>query len=40
MQNILVFGDVHANLPALTAVFKDMEQHGALKRFCLGDLVG
>jgi len=34
------FSDVHANLEALEAVFRDMEQEGVEKVACLGDLVG
>ncbi|MDX2163418.1 MAG: metallophosphoesterase family protein [bacterium] len=35
-----IFGDIHANLPALEAVFVDMEQRGLTRLYCLGDLVG
>jgi putative phosphoesterase len=37
---IAVFSDVHANLPALDAVFADISAAGADQRFVLGDLVG
>jgi predicted phosphodiesterase len=40
MDKITVFGDIHANLPALESVWQDMEQRGLPNRFCLGDLVG
>lgn len=40
MEHITVFGDIHANLPALTAVLADMDARGAANRYCLGDLVG
>lgn len=41
MNQITVFGDIHANLPALEAVFTDMEERGlAANLYCLGDLVG
>ncbi len=40
MNKIAVFGDIHGNLPALEAVFDDMDASGAEDRFCLGDLVG
>lgn len=41
MDQAVVFGDVHANLPALEAVFVDMEQRGVVgQMYCLGDLVG
>lgn len=37
---ITIFGDVHANLPALEAVMADMDARGLTERYCLGDLVG
>jgi predicted phosphodiesterase len=41
---IAVFSDVHANLPALTAVFDDLDRRQAEGTidavYCLGDLVG
>ena len=37
---IAVFGDIHANLPALEAVLADMDALGLEDRYCLGDLVG
>ncbi|HUS16209.1 MAG TPA: metallophosphoesterase family protein [Chloroflexia bacterium] len=40
MDRIVIFGDIHANLPALEAVWAAMERHGAAPRYCLGDLVG
>ena len=41
MQTITVFGDIHANLPALEAVLAHMETRGSLDNvYCLGDLVG
>ena len=40
MHPISVFGDIHANLPALEAVLADMDQRGLSNRYCLGDLVG
>jgi predicted phosphodiesterase len=40
MNTITIFGDIHANLPALEAVWQDMEQRELPNRFCLGDLVG
>lgn len=40
MKRVLVFGDIHANLPALKAVFTAMEKYSDLERYCLGDLVG
>ncbi|MBK7895501.1 MAG: metallophosphoesterase family protein [Candidatus Promineifilaceae bacterium] len=40
MNQITVFGDIHANLPALEAVFADMAQRNLDNLYCLGDLVG
>lgn len=41
MEAITVFGDIHANLPALEAVFADMAARGLNENlYCLGDLVG
>lgn len=41
MEKITVFGDIHANLPALEAVFADMEARKLDENlYCLGDLVG
>lgn len=40
MSEITIFGDIHGNLPALTAVFADMESRGLDNLYCLGDLVG
>lgn len=40
MNKITVFGDIHANLPALEAVFADMAAHQLDNLYCLGDLVG
>ena len=40
MQQITIFGDIHANLPALEAVLADMVSRGLENRYCLGDLVG
>ncbi len=40
MNKITVFGDIHANLPALEAVFTDMAARGLDNFYCLGDLVG
>jgi putative phosphoesterase len=40
VQRITVFGDIHGNLPALEAVFADMQTRGADNLYCLGDLVG
>lgn len=41
MRRIAIFGDIHANLPALQAVLADIaRQPGLDERYCLGDLVG
>ena len=40
MKYATIFGDIHANLPALEAVIKDMDQRESQNRYCLGDLVG
>ncbi|MCU0499323.1 MAG: metallophosphoesterase family protein [Anaerolineae bacterium] len=40
MDTITIFGDIHANLPALEAVLMDLESHGLKPDYCLGDLVG
>lgn len=41
METITVFGDIHANLPALEAVYADMDARGLNRNlYCLGDLVG
>jgi putative phosphoesterase len=39
-MRIAIFSDVHANLPALQAFFKDLEQQNTDAVYCLGDLVG
>jgi len=39
-MKIALFSDIHANLPALEAFFKDLEQRQPDQIFCLGDLVG
>lgn len=40
MQSITIFGDIHANFPALEAVLADMEARNLSPLYCLGDLVG
>lgn len=40
MKQITVFSDIHANEPALEAVFADIEARGLTNLYCLGDLVG
>lgn len=39
-ESLTTFGDVHGNLPALEAVFADIEQRSLENLYCLGDLVG
>ena len=40
VSRIAIFGDIHANLPALEVVLADMDARGIAERYCLGDLVG
>jgi predicted phosphodiesterase len=40
MNQITIFGDIHANLPAFEAAWLDMDRRRLENRFCLGDLVG
>lgn len=41
MERITVFGDIHANVQALEAVFAHMDAQGLHENvYCLGDLVG
>jgi diadenosine tetraphosphatase ApaH/serine/threonine PP2A family protein phosphatase len=35
-----IISDLHSNLPALTAVFADIDAHGVTEVICLGDVVG
>ena len=39
-MNIALFSDIHANLPALEAFFKDVDSRTPDTIYCLGDLVG
>src|SRR5215207_7012421 len=39
-MRIALFSDIHANLPALEAFFKNMEEQKPDAIYCLGDLVG
>ncbi len=39
-MKIALFSDIHANLPALDAFFKDVETRDTDAIYCLGDLVG
>lgn len=40
MPQLTIFGDIHANLPALVAVFADIDARNLDNLYCLGDLVG
>lgn len=40
MIRIVLFSDIHANLPALEAFFKDVDSRQYDSIYCLGDLVG
>ncbi|MCL4870557.1 MAG: metallophosphoesterase family protein [Anaerolineae bacterium] len=40
MNPITILADIHANLPALEAVFADIDRRGLTNLYCLGDLVG
>ncbi|HEX6914810.1 MAG TPA: metallophosphoesterase family protein, partial [Chitinophagaceae bacterium] len=39
-MRIALFSDIHANLPALEAMFHSMESEKPDAIYCLGDLVG
>jgi putative phosphoesterase len=39
-MRLAIFGDIHANLPALEAVLADIERQRVDDLYCLGDLVG
>ena len=39
-MKIALFSDVHANLPALAAMFESLDKHQPDAIYCLGDLVG
>ena len=39
-MKIILFSDIHANLPALQAFFKDVDSRNPDALYCLGDLVG
>jgi putative phosphoesterase len=39
-MKIALFSDIHANLPALEAFFKDLDAREVDQIYCLGDLVG
>lgn len=39
-MQIAVFSDIHANLPALEAVLRDIDEVGVDQLWCLGDVVG
>ena len=39
-MKIILFSDIHSNLPALQAFFNDIDKRDADSIYCLGDLVG
>jgi predicted phosphodiesterase len=39
-MQVAVFSDIHANLPALEAVLRDLDEVGVDEIWCLGDVVG
>jgi predicted phosphodiesterase len=39
-MKIILFSDIHSNLPALQAFFNDVDKRDAEAIYCLGDLVG
>lgn len=40
MERIAIVSDIHGNMTAWEAVWKDIQQRGIERIFCLGDLVG
>lgn len=40
MKSVAIISDIHANLPALTAVLEDIDKLGIEECVCLGDIVG
>ena len=40
MEQIALISDLHANLPAVEAVFDDIFKRDIKRIFCLGDFVG
>jgi protein phosphatase len=40
MKPVAIISDIHANLPALTAVLEDIDKQGIEELVCLGDIVG
>jgi predicted phosphodiesterase len=40
MRRIALYSDIHANVPALEAVYADIDASGIEERYCLGDLIG
>ena len=39
-RRIAIISDIHSNIPALTAVLRDIDQQGVDAIYCLGDVVG
>jgi len=40
LEKIAIISDIHGNIPALQAVFADIEQRGVSRIICLGDMIG
>lgn len=40
LDALTIFGDIHGNWPALSAVLSNMDARGLPNHYCLGDLVG
>jgi len=40
MTEVGVLGDIHGNLPALEAVFEELDSRGITKVYCTGDITG
>jgi len=40
MSTFAIISDIHSNIEALTTVFKDIEERGITKIYCLGDVIG
>lgn len=40
LEKIAIISDIHSNVPALEAVYKDIARRRIRRIFCLGDLVG
>jgi protein phosphatase len=40
VERIAIIADIHGNIPALQAVFRDIQSREITRIFCLGDLIG